>query len=178
MAKMRNSLATIVFVVLAFSTSSAQSRITRECVDFSHSYCNRFNYSTAIFPNPRGHETPEEAASEFSDFYGLLNNNACHPKLGTLLCFIYFPLCNKANYNSEDPLVDGFFPCQELCEEVHASVCNDIILRNVGSWAPHLRCNFTDEDSGKKYYQNAISLPNPPNCVNGIAPRFGKQIDS
>ena len=148
---------------------SAADRSERECVAFTHSYCNKFNYSTAIFPNPRGHETPEQAAAEFNDFNGLLSNG-CHPKLGTLLCFIYFPVCNKGNFDPKNDLADGFYPCRELCQEVHNSACTPLVTRFAGSWAPHLQCNFTD--NGKSFYKPALSLPNPINCINGAAPPY------
>lgn len=171
---MRSLLTTIAFSLFVFPAS--HGRVEKACVTFTHAYCNLFNYSTAVFPNPRGHETPEKAAEEFADFNPLLSNNTCHPKLGTMLCFIYFPVCNQANYNPEMRLVDGFFPCQELCNEVHASICTDLIETHAGAWAPHLQCNYTDRND-RTYYRKANRLPNPTNCINGIAPRLGKQIN-
>ena len=161
-----------VFVYLLSTTLSCHGQGDhdgRDCVQFTHPYCNKFNYSTAIFPNPRGHETPEDAASEFADFNPLLLND-CHPKLGTLLCFIYFPVCNKDFFN---PLVEGFYPCRELCEDVHDSTCTVLVTAHAGMWAPHLQCNFTDKSTGRIYYKQANVLPHPTNCVNGLAPRFG-----
>lgn len=168
-----------VLTGLLVATSScygqpASDRTERECMEFTHSYCNKFNYTTAIFPNPRGHETPEEAAAEFNDFVPLLNRR-CSPKLGTLLCFMYFPVCNKPYFDPKSDLVDGFYPCRELCQEVHLSACTLHILSAVGTWAPHLQCNFTDEDSSKadkRFYKPANSLPVPTNCVNGAAPLY------
>ena len=170
-------LSASIFFLVALSSCHGQApvdRSDRECVEFTHSYCNKFNYSTAIFPNPRGHETPEKAAAEFGDFTALLNNNGCHPKLGTLLCFIYFPVCNKGNFNPENSLVEGFYPCHELCQEVHNSSCTEFITSTAGSWAPHLQCDFTDEETRRSYYKPANSLPDPTNCINGEAPKTGK----
>ena len=173
---MRRRLTSIVFLLFAFLASHAIGRVERECVEFTHPYCSLFNYTMATFPNPRGHETPEDAAEEFNDFNVLLGSNACHTKLGTLLCFLYFPVCNKANFDPERALADGFFPCQELCDEVHASTCTDIIEDHVGAWPPHLQCNYTDREN-RSYYRRANKLLNPTNCVNGVAPRLGKQIN-
>lgn len=164
-----------VSIVFLVATSpcygqSAADRSERECVAFTHSYCNKFNYSLAIFPNPRGHETPEQAAAEFNDFNGLLSSG-CHTKLGTLLCFIYFPVCNKGNFDPKNDLADGFYPCRELCQEVHNSACTLLVTKFAGSWAPHLQCNFTDSN-GKSFYKPALSLPNPINCINGAAPPY------
>ena len=165
------SLCVIMLVLPATQGQTIPNRVDRECVEFTHPYCSRFNYTTAVFPNPRGHKTPDEATSEFSDFTGLLQTN-CHPKLGTLLCFLYFPVCNKFNYDSNTPLVDGFFPCHELCEEVHNSTCTDSILASIGYWVPHLHCNFTDEESGKPYYKKASAN----GCINGAAPPYGEYL--
>ena len=168
------SLCVVVVLVLPASQGNlGQTVVDRaqgpQCMEFTHPYCSQLNYTTAVFPNPRGHETPEEAASEFSDFNGLLQTG-CHPKLGTLLCFLYFPYCNKAIYNSNTPLVDGFFPCHELCEEVHNSTCTKNIEDSIGYWVPHLHCNFTD-DGGKPYYTNDVLR-----CINGEAPPYGEYL--
>ncbi len=168
--------ASIVLLVATTCPCYGQPADERKCVEFTHSYCNKFNYATAIFPNPRGHETPEQAAEEFNDFIPLLVNGGCHPKLGTLLCFIYFPICNKANFNPKVDLAEGFYPCRELCQEVHNSFCTPSVIQSAGSWAPHLQCNFTENTASgpKSFYIPANSLPNPINCVNGMAPLYGK----
>lgn len=142
------------------------------CTGFEHSYCSsKFNYTTAIFPNPRGHETPEEAATEFSDFNTLLLNGGCHPKLGMLLCFIYFPVCNTTNFNPNTALVDAtFYPCSEACTEVHNSECTQLVTSSpAGGWAPHLQCNFTDKATGRRYYKQAQRFSSafpPTNCID------------
>lgn len=165
-------LSASIFFLVAVSSSYGQPATDHQCVEFTHPYCNTFgSHTTAIFPNPRGHETPEEAAKEFADFHTLLSTG-CHSKLGTLLCFIYFPVCNKDNFNPEIDLTDGFYPCKELCQEVHNSPCTLHVTTIAGSWAPHLQCNFTDK--GKYYYKPANSLPYPTNCINGQAPPFSK----
>ena len=162
-------LSVSIVLLVAIAPCYGQPADEQRCVNFTHSYCNKFNYSTAIFPNPRGHETPEEAASEFVDFIPLLNRD-CHPKLGTLLCFIYFPVCNMSNFNSKNSLVDGFYPCQELCQEVHNSICTVHVINSPAKkWAPHLQCNFTDTATNKSFYRPVSSQPF---CINGIAPPY------
>ena len=178
--KMRIPFATHCFILLSaifIAQGQSQSSHRPECVEFTHYYCNRFNYTTAFFPNPRGHLTYEDAAKEFNDFIPLLNNN-CHPKLGTLLCFLYFPVCSSiVQYDQNRALVElGFFPCKELCEEVHNSSCTDLIVQHLGFWVSHLQCNFTDSRTGKEYYRNADSSSDAEKCINGVAPRYGKLL--
>lgn len=130
-----------------------------QCVEFTGHYCNRFNNrTTAFFPNPRGHETLEEAAAEFAHFLPLftMQDGPCHEKLGTLLCFIYFPFCENAY-----PSV-RIYPCQELCEEVHNSSCTEIINSHA-TWNTQLQCNHS-------VYKPRSSL----NCADGVAPPYRK----
>ena len=187
MAITMRSLLTSATLMLALVVSLShgqqiqKSNLKPQCVNFNHTYCNRFNYSTAIFPNPRGHDTPEEAATEFRDFNTLLNqNDVCHTKLGTLLCFIYFPICNNATYIEGDLVDVGFFPCKELCQEVVNSSCTNHILSFLSSESLplHLQCNYTDESNRLYYKSEADALPGRPNCINGVAPSYGKYIYS
>ena len=127
-----------------------------QCVEFTNHYCNQFeNRSTAYFPNPRGHKTLEEAEKEFNDFIPLLQSG-CHPKLGTLLCFIYFPFCESAY-----PAL-RIYPCKEVCEEVTRddSQCTTLINQYAG-WNAQLQCNMP-------YFKPKSSLQ----CADGIAPVY------
>lgn len=109
----------------------------RECLRFEHSYCNsQFRYSHGLFPNHKG-QTAEQAAIEFGDFMQLIHSG-CSDKLGTFLCFTYFPLC--------EPTVDEvqeILPCMETCEEVHKSECTEYVVNatNGNGWADHLKCD-------------------------------------
>lgn len=125
------------------------------CVPFTDHYCNRFeNFNAAFFPNPRGHKTLDEAKSEFNDFIPLLQSG-CHEKLGTLLCFIYFPFCDSARPSIR------IYPCTELCEEVHNSLCTNLINNHGSGWNTALQCN------------NSIYRPISSNlCANGAAPDY------
>lgn len=129
-----------------------------QCVAFSNHYCNQFeNRSMAYFPNPRGHQTPDAAAAEFNDFIPLLKSS-CHPKLGTLLCFMYFPLCT-----SDYPDLK-IYPCKETCQEVHNSQCTKFLNDNGIEWNNQLQCNKPHFKSGGL-------------CANGIAPVYpGKSM--
>ena len=120
-----------------------------QCVPFHHSYCSRFGYNYTVSPNPwaRG-LTLEQVETEIYHFNGLLNSN-CSNVLGTFLCFTYFPLC----YGNRQVIL----PCKEVCDEVHTSRCNDIVLNSVGQWGSHLQCtNF----QSKSEIQNG-------NCADG-----------
>lgn len=128
-----------------------------ECVTFSNHYCSQFNNrTTAYFPNPRGHKTFEDADAEFSDFIPLLQSG-CHEKLGTLLCFIYFPFCQTAYPSLR------IYPCKEVCEEVHASNCTTFINQfNRDGWNDKLQCDLSD-----------IYLPRSSmQCADGVAPLY------
>ena len=105
-----------------------------KCVEFTGHYCNQFNRSKAYFPNPRGHETFEEADVEFQDFIPLLRSG-CHAKLGTLLCFIYFPFCEDAYPSLR------IYPCKEVCEEVYNSECTALVTQYAGGWNDRLQCD-------------------------------------
>ena len=80
-----------------------------KCVPFHHHYCSNFGYNYTISPNPwaRGLSL-EQAASEFGDFNNLMRRN-CSDKLGTLLCFTYFPLC----YEKSPGNMRLILPCKE-----------------------------------------------------------------
>lgn len=120
-----------------------------QCVPFHHHYCSKFGYSQTISPNPWARDlTLEQATNEFSDFNDLLRRN-CSDKLGTFLCFTYFPLCYKQPSAGERRLI---LPCKETCEAVHNSECNDLVMGSVGEWGKHLQCsNFhtkTETENG------------------------------
>lgn len=108
-----------------------------QCVPFHHHYCSKFAYNSTVSPNPwaRGLSL-EQAEGEINHFNSLLESN-CSSVLGTFLCFTYFPLCYHNGH--EGPAV--VLPCKEVCQEVHNSRCNDLVLNSVGEWGPHLQCN-------------------------------------
>ena len=125
-----------------------------QCVQFSNHYCNQFeNRSMAYFPNPRGHKTLAEAEKEFADFIPLLQSG-CHQKLGTLLCFIYFPFC-ESSYPSL-----RVYPCREVCDEVNSSSCTTLINQYAG-WNDQLQCNLS-------LYMPKSSMQ----CADGVAPVY------
>lgn len=129
-----------------------------QCVEFANHYCNQLensNRSTAYFPNPRGHKSFEEAEKEFKDFIPLLQSG-CHAKLGTLLCFIYFPFCESAY-----PAL-RIYPCKELCEEVTGddTQCTTLI-NQVAGWNDQLQCNMP-------HFKPKSSLQ----CADGVAPAY------
>ena len=127
---------------------------TSQCVNFTNHYCSQFeNRNTAYFPNLRGHKTVAEADKEFQDFIPLLQSG-CHPKLGTLLCFIYFPFC-EPSYPSL-----RIYPCKEVCDEVHNSSCTALINQYAG-WNQQLQCDrphYLPRSSGQ--------------CSYGVAPHY------
>ena len=126
------------------------------CVEFPDHYCSRaMNSSTVYFPNPRGHETLEEAMAEFNDFIPLLQSG-CHEKLGTLLCFIYFPFCTDAYPSLR------VYPCKEACEEVtdKDGNCTELINQFAG-WNNQLQCD-------SPHYLPSSSM----NCADGVAPPY------
>lgn len=109
------------------------------CVPFEHHYCSRFGYNYTISPNPWARDlTLEQAGLEFDDFSRLFDSN-CSNKLGTFLCFTYFPLCYEHSTGGEQRQL--VLPCKETCEAVHSSKCNDLILDSVGAWGNHLQCS-------------------------------------
>ena len=127
-----------------------------QCVEFTEHYCNQvMNSSMVYFPNPRGHKTLEEAKKEFSDFIPLLQSG-CHPKLATLLCFIYFPFC-ASSYPSL-----RVYPCKEVCEEVAGedTQCTTLI-NQVAGWNEQLACDMP-------HFKPKSSLQ----CADGIAPAY------
>ena len=124
-----------------------------QCVPFEHYYCTKFGYNTTTFPNIRDHETVGEAAAEFENFIPLLTAN-CSSKIGTLLCFVYFPYCDPET---------GFIiqPCEQTCIEAHTDECTAIV-NQVGGWAGHLQCNLTVNEEERVYKKET--------CANGTQP--------
>lgn len=128
-----------------------------ECVELPEDhYCTMFDgrARTAYFPNPRGHKTFEQANKEFKDFIPLLQSG-CHEKLGTLLCFVYFPFCESAYPSLR------IYPCSETCENITAnnSQCTALI-KQIG-WNDALQCD-------RNIYKPSSSMQ----CADGIAPVY------
>lgn len=128
------------------------------CVELPEDhYCSQFigRSKTTYFPNPRGHKTYEQANTEFTDFVPLLRSG-CHEKLGTLLCFVYFPFCENA-YPSQ-----RIYPCSEVCDEITAnnSQCTALV-KQLADWNNALQCDLN------------IYLPRSSmRCADGVAPVY------
>lgn len=132
-----------------------------QCVEIEDHYCTQFTgrAMTAYFPNPRGHKTFEQANKEFKDFIPLLQSG-CHEKLGTLLCFIYFPFCESAYPSLR------IYPCKEVCEDVtgNSSRCTALINQYAAAdgWNDQLQCDISD------IYKPRSSMQ----CAEGVAPIY------
>lgn len=110
------------------SSVVADEECAPQCRPFHHPYCNSFpNFYFAQFPNPRqsresdlpkGVTYEQEAVKEFNDFIPLLNTK-CSDKLGTLLCFFYFPFCSPY-------FPVNIRPCRSLCEEVCSECAEEL----------------------------------------------------
>lgn len=129
---------------------------THQCLNFTHSFCNSAGYSTALFPNNRG-QNFSEAAAEFAHFQRLLETR-CSAKLGTLLCFYYFPFCDQGQWqsattwNQPKPIL----PCRETCQEARDS-CETLLREQGGlSWPTQFNCS-------KDYFLPASNM----RCANG-----------
>jgi hypothetical protein len=144
-----------------------------QCVPFHHPYCSRFAYNSTVSPNPwaRG-LTQEEAEGEINDFNSLLNSN-CSSVLGTFLCFTYFPLCY---HNGHDSVV--ILPCKEVCDEVHNSRCNDLVLNSVGKWGTHLQCtNFQSKlESGVNCADGGLDIATTTTAQPPVTTEAVKEI--
>ena len=128
---------------------------------FNQPYCQCVSPSEralARFPNRRN-QFAKEAEKEFGDFTRRNRNvieNGCSNKIGTLLCFFYFPL-NVVDYN----VFPEVLPCRELCEEVRRD-CERQFSDNGFPWPEHLDCT-------RDYFRpTGHGL-----CVNGTDPDQG-----
>ena len=136
------------------------------CEQFNEPYCRCFNPAErtyGLFPNRRN-QTARDAGREFGHFVqdgeNVIKSN-CSNKIGTLLCFFYFPLYdhNIFKFLKQDPQI---LPCRELCEEVRRD-CLDEFVNNGYSWPDHLDCS---EDYFYPWWSGKI-------CVNGTDPVQG-----
>ncbi len=158
--------------------------------EFGHQFC--CHYDGVLLPNPR--QVPSEtenglaptdklgyykdAALEFGDYLPLINAK-CHPKILTLLCFFYFPICIE----TPDSGLVSFFPCKSVCEEVTdpTGECSRLLSRSGIEWAKHFNCSsytykrsplYTDEAG--KCANNALKHkvcppPTPPSTPSPTA---------
>lgn len=155
------------------------------CVPFQHPYCSTFGYNHTAFPNPRQGSLDKikltdgptanystNAFKEFAEFAPLMDTGCSH-KLGTLLCFFYFPLCNPPAQ------VEGTLltirPCRSLCEEVTRD-CAEALRAALAAYGledhgweelPHFKCshyefNGKNGAKGKKVFIEDADL-----CANG-----------
>lgn len=92
-------------------------------------------YNRTSLPNPRGHQTQEEANAELVEFSPLLASN-CTQYLRHFLCSYYLPLCEV--YLSPELTVP---PCRELCVHVYLS-CNYLLVKYNMEWPQHLSCDL------------------------------------
>ncbi len=124
-----------------------------DCVAFNYTYCNDMghsngwgSYSYASFPNGRQQTQPQCAIDEIADFNTLLQStDQCSTKLGTLLCFYYFPWCdpNTVMADSYGKLVHlHVLPCRSVCEEVRRD-CRASLEALGQTWPRHLNCSDT-----------------------------------
>jgi len=115
---------------------------TQNCSIFLHPYCNGIGYSTALFPNRRD-QYFDAASREFGDFTSLLQSG-CSNKLGTLLCFFYFPFCDVSHWQSTSLDSRNEFkpimPCRETCQEVR-NKCESTLQAHGFSWPSHFDCS-------------------------------------
>ena len=149
-----------------------------ECRSFQHSYCNSFNYGRARFPNPRQEKESElpngiktyedDAFREFNDFGSLLDTG-CSNKLGTLLCFFYFPFCIN------DPTIQvRILPCRSLCQEVVSDCAEDLemVFAQQGhsnrGWKdlPHFNCTHYTFDGCNGPKGEPVFIEEEGMCAN------------
>lgn len=151
---------------------------TATCSPLIHDYCKSFDDfggRTVGFPNPRqvlgGRDlvpAPDtekgetwnsvyyaNALKEFNEFVPLLSTQ-CSDKLGTLLCFFYFPFCAKNEHS-----YSLIRPCLSICEEVTqaASDCTAMMTQYGYKWPEHFKdCenyNTTSNNGSlERVYQN------------------------
>lgn len=109
---------------------------------FSQPYCQCVNpreRAHARFPNRRN-QFAKEAESEFADFTRINRNvieSGCSNKIGTLLCFFYFPL----SIADDEDFSPEILPCRDLCEEVRRD-CEARLIANRFQWPAHLNCSL------------------------------------
>ena len=108
--------------------------VTHQCLNFTHPFCNSAGYRTAQFPNGRG-QNFSAAAAEFSHFVRLLETG-CSDKLGTLLCFYYFPFCQPQTLWQTQTVL----PCRETCQEARNN-CENVLQEHGYNWPTHLDCS-------------------------------------
>ena len=133
------------------------------CSPLLHDYCKSFATSggrTVGLPNPRQGNNPDllregetyysNAVKEFTEF-SLLLNTQCSDKLGTLLCFFYFPFCDGDRTTR---------PCLSLCEEVTNanSTCTKELAKYGISWGAQFDC--------ANYMYNGEHVFVEENCAN------------
>ncbi len=127
-------------------------------------YCG---YNITVLPNARGHETVDEALSEFDDFAPLLTDSPCSDHLGVLLCYHYFPLGYNCTANS---LACKYgvraIPCRDTCEAAKTESCTAFVNSSPSSgWADHLNCTKKESFPIYKLKSNATKTV----CVNTAA---------
>ena len=116
--------------------------------------------------------TPEDhfdaSMVEFGKLVVLLTSkDQCSNKIGTLLCFFYFPSCNIVQIGSMN-LTFTTFPCRSLCEEVTAldSECSRIIPNH--TWGPYFQgCNLTYGVNGQ-----TRQVYSEERCINATHPSY------
>ena len=108
----------------------------RSCEDLTAiPLCTPLEYRSVYYPNPRGHETQEEANTELEDFAPLIQSG-CSPYLRHFLCAYYAPLCKT--FLPPDLQVP---PCRELCVHVYQQ-CQSLLLSQGFNWPDHLDCSL------------------------------------
>jgi hypothetical protein len=107
---------------------------------------NTGGYSQTAFPNPRQHQTQEEAAREMAKFLQVWSEDVpCSNAIVHFLCSFYFPFCGLlSGMNGNVTLL----PCRNLCEAVRAG-CEEVTQKHtILGWPEFLECsNFPDQQS-------------------------------
>lgn len=138
----------VIFSLIAVVSCEVKVLLTSsqcQCETVSAPACQyHFNIDNwyGRFPNARGQDM-NQAVTEFVDFFHLLTlDNYCSHMLYNLLCFHYFPKCEKNRPEL------GATPCRETCNEA-MNACAEHVTALPGYRFPvHLNCsNFPPRSS-------------------------------
>ena len=113
------------------------------CSFLEQPLCRNAGYNQTAFPNPRQHQSQEEAASEMADFSRLwTEGDPCSNALVYFLCSYYFPFCSMLGDSEERTTL---LPCRSLCEAARAG-CESVIEENTNvGWPTFFECsNFPE----------------------------------
>lgn len=127
---------TVLIGAVLLAIGHCNDLVMRSCEEMTAvPICTPLEYRLTYYPNPRGHETQEEANSELDDFQPLLDSQ-CSPYLRHFLCAYYVPLCET--FLPPDYTV---LPCRELCIHVYLA-CQPLLASKGRQWPSHLHCDL------------------------------------